>query len=78
MKIAIAGAWLGAAMTIAQPINASTPIARAGLTTCKTGAKAIAATARQIVGMTLRGRADGGSAMSSCMGPDSASDIGQA
>jgi hypothetical protein len=63
---------------IAQPINASTLIARIGLTTCSIGANAIEAAATQIAGMTSRAGAVGRLAISKSTGPDSAGNSGHA
>src|ERR1051325_5176510 len=58
-KIATAGAQAGATRMIANPIRVSTAIASTGLATCSSGAKAIEATAMQIVGITSRDGAGG-------------------
>src|ERR1051325_10638065 len=65
-KIATAGAQAGATRIIANPIRVSTAIARIGLATCSSGAKAIEATATQIVGITSRDGAGRYSVKSAC------------
>src|SRR4051812_34042940 len=65
-KIATAGAQAGATRMIAIPIRISTAIASTGLATCSSGAKAIEATAMQIVGITSRDGAGRYSVKSAC------------
>src|SRR3954470_2123348 len=65
-KIATAGAQAGATRMIAIPIRISTAIASIGLATCSSGAKAIEATAMQIVGITSRDGAGRYSVRSAC------------
>src|SRR4051812_20747038 len=65
-KIAIAGASVGVAAMMAMPTRVSTAIAMIGLATCSTGAKAIEATAMQIVGITSRDGAGRVSVISVC------------